>query len=497
MDKKEMCQGRREFLKSAAVGATGIALASGVTKLFAASPRTAAGTAPLNKWPGRVVINFNKNAPSGNVDPTAAQITLIKTMVADAIKLLTGQTDIGQAWKAVFPASLSLTSRIAIKVPVGVNSSRTAPHWSTVQAITEGLQQMDFSGTKFPAANITIYDGAGGNNLSACGFNATNFPGLGGFLHNSFGTTYTDGAEDNSATPVKQQYATTLHDADFLINVFSPRGHSTYAESLTLGFKNHYGTYPCVYHDNPNLSQFIRNICCTGQVYNKTVFLMCSGIYGQYEGSGPTGTPQNYSRYSQFMDATSTNTNPTTIIMGTDPISVEMQTIKMMRIQGQQPYATANMPNYLKASGGVVVTGTNWPPNPAAPNTMDNIGVINEAQMDIRTIINGVPVAVRDGAPTPARTTGTFVTAFPIKGSGSTFIEFALPESHAGRTALIEIVDLKGKCIARLSHGVGGALNHLSWNETDVSGRRVGRGTYIIRLTSGAVNAASKFFIVR
>jgi hypothetical protein len=499
---KHFCSGRRDFIKMSAAGAAGIVLTSGFTqRASAASARAAAGTAPLNTLRGRVVINFNKSATTSGVAPTAAQRTTIKTMVDDSIKLLTGQTDVGAAWKSIFPSSgpnaISLTSKIAIKVPVGINSSLTAPHWATVQAITEGLQKMDFgsgSGPKFPAANITVYDGAGGNNLSACGFNSTNFPGLGGFVFGSFGTNYTDGAEDNATpTPAKRQYATALHDAAFLINVFSPRGHQPYAENLTLGFKNHYGTYPCVYHDNPNLSQFIRNISCTGPVYNKNVLSMCSGLYGQNEASGPTGSPEDFSVYAKKIDSSSTNTDPTTIIMGTDPVSVEMQAVKMLRMnQTNGQFTVAAMPNYLKASGGVLVTGTNWPPNPAAPSAMDNIGEIDENLMTVRRIINGT-VAVRDRPPEQVKSAGAYVTATQIKGHNSTFIEFALPEGHAGETASIEIFDLRGTRLARLSRRVGGVLNHLSWDETDGSGRHAGRGAYIVRLTCGAANVSSQF----
>ena len=502
---KKMCPGRRDFLKAAAAGAAGVVAASGgVKRIFAASPRTAAGTAPLNKWPGRVVINFNKAACPAAVGsaPSAAEMTIIRTMVDDSIKLLTGQTDIGEAWKSIFPATgtnaISLASKIAIKIPIGCNNSLSAPHWSSVRAVIDGLKQMDFSGTRFPATNITIYEAACSNNFETAGYTSGatgNFSDINPFVYGSFGTNYTDGAENNGNPGVKQQYSTVLHDAQFLINIFSPRGHSTYAERFTLGFKNHYGTYPCVYHDNPNLSQFIRNICCTGPVYTKTALCMCSGIYGQYEGNGPGGSPQNYNRYSQSMDATSINNNPTTIIMGTDPISVEMQTIKMMRIQGQGLYTTAAMPNYLKASGGVVVSGTNWPPNPTAPNDMDNIGVIEETSMVIRRIINGIPADVKDRPLNQEKRPDAFVSASQIRGQKSTFFEFALPRSHAGGTASIGIFDLKGKRVAQLVCRVGGMLNHVSWNQSDASGGYAGRGTYLVRLTSGTVNVSSKFSI--
>ncbi|MBN1130372.1 MAG: hypothetical protein JXA71_15375 [Chitinispirillaceae bacterium] len=37
-------------------------------------------------------------------------------MVDDGIKLLTGESSVGAAWKAVFPETLSLQSKIAIKI---------------------------------------------------------------------------------------------------------------------------------------------------------------------------------------------------------------------------------------------------------------------------------------------------------------------------------------------------------------------------------------------
>jgi hypothetical protein len=495
---KNKCYGRRNFLKATAAGIAGIAITSRVGKVFAATSRTAAGTAPLNKWPGRVVINFNKACPNGNVQPTTTQVALIKTMIDDSIKLLTKQTDVGAAWKSIFPSSganaISLTSKIAIKVPIGCSSTLSVPHWFSVKPITDGLQLMDFGGTKFPAANITFYDGACANNFNACGFTATNFPGIGGFVFGSRGSGYTDGAPDNTGT--KQMYATTLHDADFLINVFSPRGHADHAEKVTLGFKNHYGTYPTLYHAAPDTSQYLRNISCTGVVYNKNILSVCSALYAQYEGNGPTGSPQDYSIYSKFMDATSTNVCPTTIIMGTDPISVEMQAMKIMRIQGNGQYTTAAMPNYLKASGGVVITGTNWPPDPSLPNAMDNIGIIDESKMTVLRIINGtLPTPVIEGQSALGAGQGEFVHASPIS-SHSTFIEFALPESHAGKEAAIEIYDIKGRQVTRFSQKVLGVLNHMSWNENNASGSHVGPGTYVVRLISGSVNVSSRFSIV-
>jgi hypothetical protein len=190
--------------------------------------------------------------------------------------------------------------------------------------------------------------------------------------------------------------------------------------------------------------------------------------------------------------------------MSTDPVSTEMQAIKMMRIQGQGQYTTPTMPNYLKASGGVIVQDTvpgapPWAPNPseADPKTFDNIGEIDEADMTILHIINGTVVGVKDRPLTQLNSGGAYIVASPLKGHNSTFIEFALPESHAGKSASIEIYDLKGKLVTRLSHKVSGVLNHLSWNETSAAGSHVGTGVYIVRLVSGGLDVSSKFSIAR
>jgi hypothetical protein len=69
--------------------------------------------------------------------------------------------------------------------------------------------------------------------------------------------------------------------------------------------------------------------------------------------------------------------------MSTDPVTAEMQTIKMMRLNKKPAggYGVNDMPKYLRASAGV--TG-------ALPDTSLNFGVIDETKMDIRRIINGV-----------------------------------------------------------------------------------------------------------
>ena len=466
--------GRRNFLKKTAAGAAGLAIASKVETIFAASSAVTT-PGPGNKWPGRVVVNFNKAA----IGTSGADPTVIKKMVDDAIMKLTDQTTVGAAWKSLFPGSLTATSKIAIKICTA-NSGLPAPHWSSVRSITDGLQQMDFSGTKFAAVNITLYE-MNVSSFTGASYTAANFPGI-TLVSGDKAAAGGDGALSN------RTYAQSLKNAAFLINVFSPRGHNV-GSNFTLGFKSHFGTYSNPSGLHTNAAQNLRDINCSGPVYTKNVLSMCSGIYGMNESNGPTGGADNYSTYSKTMDATSTATSPTTIIMSTDPVSCEMQTIKMMRINNKGAYLPANMPTYLQASGGVTVSG--WSP-------INNIGIIDESKMDVRKIINGNSTTsvspVVDGR---RDAHGADIIAHQLQGRNSTFIEFSLPKEHAGEDALIEIYDVSGALIQRITRTAQGVRNHFSWDEKNARGSLVSKGAYVIRLATGSVQASTQFAIMR
>ena len=461
-----------------AIGAAGITLASRVDSIFA-KRSDAFAPGPGNKWPGRVAINFNKAA----VTASGADTTVIKKMVDDAICMLTDQTTVGEAWKAVFPSTLTESSKIAVKVNT-LNPGIPAPHWSSVRAITDGLQLMDFNGTAFPQGNITIYDMNNGlpaaGNLATAGYKAANFPGIS--IVTDTPVNGGDGAMNN------RTYASTLKNADFLINVFSPRGHSI-GSKFTLGFKSHFGTYS---DPDPqlhtNAAQNLRDINCAGPVYTKTVLSVCGGIYGMNEGHGPSGSPDIYTTYAQSMDKTSATQCPTTIIMSTDPISIEMQSIKMMRINNNGAYTIADMPPYLQASAGITALGF---------STTSNIGVIDESQMTIRKIINGAIAPVLDPGSRAPRVSGAGIAARHIKGHDSSFIEFKLPDGHVGSDASIEIYDTGGAVVRKFIRKVLGVQNNLSWDEKDGRGGPVAAGMYIVRLISNGKHASAPLMIVR
>jgi hypothetical protein len=165
-----------------------------------------------------------------------------------------------------------------------------------------------------------------------------------------------------------------------------------------------------------------------------------------------------------------------------------MQTIKMMRLNKNPAggYAVADMPKYLRASGGIsgALTGTTY-----------NIGQIEEDPQKTLRIINEV-VMTRQ-APSVNTKSGATIWSFPIQGHNSTFIEFTLPHNHVGRDALLELYDIKGALVRRYTQKVLGATNHFSWNNKDASGKQVSLGTYVVRLTSGNICLSSWFSTMR
>ncbi|HON10192.1 MAG TPA: DUF362 domain-containing protein [Chitinispirillaceae bacterium] len=475
---KDSAISRRSFLKGTAATAA-ITLINGAA--WKVSGNTLAlNPGPGNKWPGRVVINFNKNAVIMNGINATAVPEVIRAMVDEGILCLTGLTTLGEAWKAVFPSTLTAQSKIAIKVPLGCATQKMAPHWASVKAITDGLQQMDFNGTKFPASNITIYDSRCSNRLSSYGYNTANFGNQIKIVYEEKdGSGYTDGAKNNQYN----RYAPSLHDADFLINVFRPGGHSSYVEGFTLGFKNHYGTYPAE-HSNTAAPGYLRDINCTGVVYNKNVLSVCAGIFGAQENSGNPGSSDiPYYNYARQIDSSISNDRypPCTIIMSTDPVTAEMQTIKMMRLNNGKGYGVNDMPKYLRASGGV---------SGALNDATYNIGIIDESQMDIRRIINGEAIGVSTRRQYQ-KGVDSGVLTFTIESSRIHPVSagFSMPAVGAVK---VRITDLAGNLVQEISSDYKGKI---VWNGQTSKGGLVSPGMYFVTLSSGSFRETKKISI--
>jgi hypothetical protein len=471
---------RRSFLKTSAA-ATAMSIAGG-TAGKVLGETTGTPSAPGNKWPGRVVVNFNKNAVTGTASSPKVAADVVATMVDDSIMLLTGEKTVGAAWKAIFPSTLSATSKIAIKTNF-YNNTLVCPHWSSLLAITKGLAQMDFSGTKFPLANITIFEANTSNSFDSAGYKAADFGQVS--LVKDSQSVYSDAATGET------KYCTSLNKADFMLNVFGARGHDpSYAEGFTLGGKSHYGTYPAGIHTSPAFSVRCANMMSTGAVNKKLVLSVSSALFANNEGTQYQSGPADFSAYAKQMDATATSTfGACTIVMSTDAVSADMQAIKILRMNKNNKATGVNdMPKYLRACAGIS----------GALSVNYNIGVLDEAKMDVKKILNGqviggVPVVEKDNLVSVEEYA---LHVAPLNTQGTVFIEFSVPTSRLNSKATISMYDMLGNLVYANEKTILNIRSHFSWDRKTAQGRTLGTGKYVCKLTIGRINRSTTFAIV-
>ncbi len=465
---------RREFLKKSAQSSAAISFAFGLSGFSPAEVQ--AEPSVLNKWPGRAVVNYNRNATTGS----SGNQEVIKSMVNDAIKLLTGQATVGEAWKAIFPVTLTAASKIAIKVNLLNSNTPTHPH--VVKGITDGLQEMNINGTAFPAANITLYDNY---SFSNSGYTLSLFPGISMLQQGDWAwKAHGDGAFGDAI------YADALYNADFLINVPVLKGHGSSVGGVTLGFKNHYGTYtPGCYAANGDHHSYLQTINCTGPVFNKTVLTIVSAIFAQLEMVGPDGVPQNFLTYARTRDASTSNPNPNTLILSTDPVTAEFQGIKIQKIQGGKPYTVNDMPDYLRASAGIS----------GVLSTTYNIGELNETQMACGEIVNGettIPLNTSVSRKKPSATQSADWLRIPVNPSSAPVCIESLIHDVPTRNVNISIYTIQGRMVWQFPP-VSMNQNRFSWAGTDMAGRAQPAGEYVVRAITERTSLSSRFILLR
>lgn len=481
---------RRSFLKNGARTGAAASLASSLT-IF--SPRKVLGApSTLNKWPGRLVFNYDDrhtcNATgSSNVASDKAKM---QTRVDDTIKMLTGKSTVGEAWKAVFPSSLSLTNKIAIKTNLLYTTSH--PHPYIMLAITEGLKQMNIGGTLFPAANIYIYDrGRGDGNIYDNGGYTTVFAGTGvnlcaaGLYTAGDYAAFGDGAANNS------EYCKYFHDCTYMINVAGTKGHQAYVGGFSLAFKSHYGTYKPLYHDTATSYPFLRDINCTGPVFAKQVLCVLGSIYSSNEGTTAHNPSENFNVWAKTMNPAYTGSASNVLVMSSDPVATEVQGIKVLRINKGLSYALNTLPPYLHVSGGV--------DSPGLTPTY-NIGEIHEGELCYGEVVNGtVTHAICSVAAEEAEGcfAGARMSVNPNPANAQAFIHFVLPDNYIGQKAEIVICNMKGAAVRRFGRPVLGARTTAVWDGRNGAGRPCASGRYVAEVRVTGRKLVTPFTVLR
>lgn len=131
---------RREFLKNTAIAGTAVSMAPIVEGLSYAATSAAKSRVVIAKDP-QCFVNNTANA------------ALVQEMVDQAIMALTGKSEKGAAWEALFPKPVTTATTIVIKSNETTGTQASMRSYATVKnAVKTGLRSM-LNGA-FPAGNI-------------------------------------------------------------------------------------------------------------------------------------------------------------------------------------------------------------------------------------------------------------------------------------------------------------------------------------------------------
>ena len=293
------------------------------------------------------ISGCSKKSPTESEDSSSYSSSInpvkVQVMVDEGIKNLTGQSDVGEAWKSLMP-NLDATGVIAIKV--NCRSSALPTHPEVTNAVVEGLLKMNLDGVFFPENNIHIYD-----NFKAY------FTESGYTLNSSTTgvrcyTTTSYSSQSNSVNGSSQRICTLVKDtADYLINIGVLKNHSSMA-GATMCMKNHFGTCenPRSMHINCG-DPYIPALNAIEPIKSKQCISILDALYGAAEG-GPYGGPTFIANK---------------ILMSQDIVAIDYLGREMLKEKGS---STVSWATYIDSAANYGI-GTN------DPSQMEIINIAN------------------------------------------------------------------------------------------------------------------------
>lgn len=446
---------RRSFLKKSSIS---IAAASSLPLI---SAKSICAKYPLyNKWPGRSVLNFNEDA----VAIGSPVYSVIKQMMDESIKMLTDQTTATAGWEAIFPEQITTSDKIAIKVNASYTLKNTM---EVIKAVAEGLASM--LGGTFPASNITIYDHGGPTSLNFQSiYNlSSNIPGI----KSSNGR---DGRSQRDPAAGNRNYPDCLNEAKYLIDLPVMKTHQqSWSGRLSLCFKGHIGTYQSGHSgfDSGDLIELR-----SGVVKDKCVLCIIDAIKGTK--SGYNGSAQSFPTWTETISPGTSQTDPSTIILSTDPVSTEHVGRNVFRIDMDNP-------TYGSGSNDIVAAGE---------NAGFGIGDENDPAWDYREIVNGQSTQIRQ-LPQNKMVNNELVLFQnkPNPAATSTTIRFSVPHEARNGNVHIAISNLAGRLIRKLTCNAN--TSECIWDLKDASGSRVPVGRYIYSVSIKGYSASKQLIV--
>lgn len=416
---------RRDFLK--------ILSLTGIGSLIYSKDAIASVLSPSAT--SKVVVITN-NSATDSVNHTVNS-EAVKIMVNDGIKSYTGISDVGNAWKSIFP-DITASSVIGLKVNTLFNTKNVGTHPQVAYAVADGLVQMDFEGIKFPANNIIIFD-LGSNYLADQGYTLnTTLTGVRCFPSSAYSSEIynVSGVNLKISTIITQQI-------NFLINIAQLKQHSM--SGLSLCLKNHFGSInqPWACHNN-NCDPFIPGIAALAPIKNKQKFCIIDALFGITSG-GPSGA---------------VTCAPNKIIMGQDIVAVDCIGRDLLKDQGTSQ-SSINQATHINTA--------------ATTYSLGNNNASNISTVDITSPVTG-PTGIMEEAENSNR----LMQNSPNPFNNETIITFYL---HSGEHVQLRIIDYTGKTINILvNKKLESGAHRIKWNGQSASGQVVPAGIYICEL---------------
>jgi hypothetical protein len=325
---------RRDFIKYCGVGALGLVL----------KPNLIYGKIPGGHRASDVIQCFDENATSGST----INEQVVQSMMDASIRQLTGITDVGEAWKSVFPG---ITENSVISIKVNAINEYLPTHPEFVNCIINGLIKMQFGSLFFRKNNViiwdrtdwelneggyTIYDGTDPNTVRCFGTN-----------HSGVGYDYAMPFNVDGVTSYPSSILTQM--TDYLINAAVLKDHN--GAQVTLTMKNHYGSvhnpgslhnggsYTCN-PDIPALNQQIRDVVIPNNI--QKIFIV-DGLYAKIYW-GPSGPP---------------NFIPNLMLMSFDTVACDWQgQLLINEIRSSQQWPAISAPHIITAESSPYSLGT-------------------------------------------------------------------------------------------------------------------------------------------
>jgi hypothetical protein len=436
---------RREFLRRSLLGGGAMLISP---SLIGLRPKSLFSSMPQSI----VVIVIHDNATTGpNINEPVVQV-----MMDAAIKELTSQSTVGDAWLSLFPG---LTTSNTISTKVNCINSNLASHPEVANCINNGLTQMQIGPEIFPDNNIITWDRTDGELMnSGYTINDTS-TGPRCFATNHSGIGYASSPVDVNGVSSYPSSIVTDH-CDEMISLAVLKDHGM--AGITLSLKNHYGSIhnPSSLHSS-NCDPWIAalNRAIRDDLGKLQKVSIIDALFGIYNG-GPGGSPQFV--YNG-------------LILSTDPVACDYEGMLIINQErASHGYGPVNAPHVQTAADYGL--GTNDP-----------------AHIDVRWIINP---GIEESEP-PSDTGGGFYLFQnrPNPCRSKTEFPFRIPNSSP---VALDIYDKSGVVVRRIRKELLSPGNHsLLWDLKNDKGASVTGGTYLYRLTINNGVKTGKLTVIR